>query len=117
MNITSGITVQMTDGVFRKVSSSLDWNDFLRLVEEKKVPGYHLDTRPQMGVTDAPPELRPPPRVVVVNDAGEEIGVPTAWDWLRRWTDRLLLVHMVAEEMISSDEAARQIAELFPNAQ
>lgn len=108
MNITSGITAQTSDGVFRKVSTSLDWNDFLKLVEEKKVPGFRLGTLPSL--VDGQPD-----RIAVLSEeTGEEIGVPVAWDWIRRWVDRLVIVHMATEGLITPEDARSQIEELFP---
>lgn len=108
MHITSGITVQTPDGSFRKITTSLDWNDLLRLVDEKKVPGYRL------GVAESLIEGQPDRVVVENSDSGEEIGALVAWDILRRWADRLVIVHMAADGLLSAEEAHSQIAELFP---
>lgn len=105
MNITSGITAKAPDESFRKLSVSLDWNDLLRLVDEGKVPGWKLDTRLSM-LGDGTS------RIVVVNDDGQEMPVTTAWDWLRRWGDRLLIVHMAREGLLSGESALAQIREL-----
>lgn len=114
MNVTSGMTVKDDRGDIHKFGVSLDWNDFLRLVDEGKVPGWKLDTRPQLGAEDVAPELRPPQRVVVVNEDGAEIGLTTAWDILRRWGNRLILVQMAADEVVSGEYAASEIRKLFP---
>lgn len=94
MDVMSGVTAQNDEGWFRKLSVSLNHDDFLALVATGRVEGVKLD------------EGKP------VTEDGEVVGVTDEFKVLQREADTMLLYKLARERIISPEEARRRIAEL-----
>ena len=101
MNVTSGLTYQL-DGSYRKHSVNLGFADLVRLVDEGKVQGYHLDEGEE--------------GVKIVDDAGERLPVVTAYRVLQAQADILVWFQAAAEGGAAVEFAEKRIDECLSRA-
>jgi hypothetical protein len=93
---------------WRKVTVTLDWSDFLALVDEKRVEGYHLELRDDQEFVRS--------GVQVVNDAGEPIPVRLAYFVMQAQCDILAWTQLVTEGGASARFASSKIHEAYARA-
>jgi hypothetical protein len=102
MNVTSGLTYEL-DGSYRKHSVNLGYADLVRLVDEGKVKGYHLDETENEGVK-------------VVDDLGQRLPVVTAYRVLQAQADILVWFQAAAEGGAAVEFAEKKIDECLDRA-
>jgi hypothetical protein len=101
MNVTSGLTYEK-DGAYRKHSVNLGFGDLVRLVDEKKVKGYHL-AEEETGVR-------------IVDDAGERMPLVVAYRVLQAQADILVWFQTAAEGGAAFEFAEKKINECLNRA-
>jgi hypothetical protein len=83
MNVSSGLTYRDTDDNFRKVSVSLGYGDLVRIVDEGRVEGFHIEEADE--------------GVKIVDEAGERITVQVSYRVLQAEADVLLWWQVTSE--------------------
>lgn len=98
MQVVSGMSVEDSDGNWRKLSISLDEVDFLKFVAEGKVPGYKL----KQGEGGW----------IAADDKGVAMTVAMMYRVMQKAADVLLINQMRREKLLTDAEAKEQIAAL-----
>jgi hypothetical protein len=101
VNVTSGLTYEL-DGSYRKHSVNLGFADLVRLVDESKVKGFHLEETEE--------------GVKIVDETGERMPVVTAYRVLQAQADILVWFQTAAEGGAALDFAEKKIDECLNRA-
>lgn len=94
MNATSGISSELGDRSWRKISINLTDRDLFQAVRDGRVPGWTVEGE----------ELR--------DDSGSVPPMTEQFRHLMRLADTLLLLQMAREGMLTKEEAQRRVKEL-----
>jgi hypothetical protein len=93
VNVAVSKSWEEADG-WRKVSVGLNWYDLVKLVSEKRVEGYHIET--VIGPKSVAPELMQAD-IRIQDDSGTEMPIVEQYKVLQAQADILVLYQRVVD--------------------